>query len=581
MKYLRLVLLAVLVALAAPTVSHGQPPETGDSNEVEKGERSANESGTDDLFFETVEVNLVNVEVYVTDKKGEPIKGLTKDDFEILEDKRPVKITNFYVMEEGRPVVPKPAVDAPSPAVPGEAPPIDLIPEEQKLFLVIYVDNFNIRPFNRNRVFGRVREFLREKVEAVDQVMLVSYDRSLKIRHPFTNDPAIIARSLFELETLTGHAVHKDSDRRDLLRDIDEAENIDEVRYRVTQYAESLYNDLRFSLSSLKELVGSLGGVEGRKAVLYVSDGLEMIQGEDLFHAMQQKFNDGSALSRTQDFNASRDFTQLTTQANANRVSFYTVDAAGLRVSSTTSADFRGLTSPGLGTLVDTIHFSNLQAPLIFMAQRTGGRALYNTNDIGDGLTKIARDFDTYYSLGYNPGHVGDGRYHRIRVQLKEKRKGVRIRHRDGYRDKSRTTRIADATTSTLMYGFERNPLSIEVKVGQGTPGERGHFVMPIAIMVPLGKISLVPRDDFHQGRVKLYFTAMDGEGRTSDMQEVPIDIRIPNGEVDIARGKSYVYTVELQMRRGENRLAIAVRDEIGSTESLVSQFVLAGSAGS
>ncbi len=544
---------------------------------AQEGEDAQQES--DEFFFETVDVNVVNVEVYVTDKKGEPITGLTKDDFEILEDRRPVAITNFYVTEGGAPQVPvTPEVDAPEPLVPGTAPPMELIPEEQKLYLVVYVDNFNIRPFNRNRVFRSIRDFLRENTEAVDQVMLVSYDRSLKIRHPFTNDPAIIARSLFELENLTGHAVHKDSDRRDLLRDIDEAESIDEVRWRVTQYAESMYNDMSFSVTALKEMVASLGGIEGRKAILYVSDGIEMMQGEDLFYAMQQKFNDSSVLMRAHDFNAQRTFEELAAQANTNRISFYTIDAAGLRVASTVSADQQGVQTPGLGTLIDSVYFHNLQAPLIFMADRTGGQAIYNTNDPRKGLTRVARDFGTYYSLGYQPSHAGDGRYHRIEVRLKEKRKGVRLRYRHGYRDKSRSDRVADMTASTLMYGFERNPLSIAVKVGQGSPGDGGHFLMPIAVFVPLGKLSLVPRDEFFHGRVKVYFAAMDGEGRTSGVQEVPLDIRIPNAEIETALEKAYIYQVELQMRAGENRLAVAVRDEVGATQSVVSQSIRAGS---
>ena len=72
----------------------------------------------------------------------------------------------------------------------------------------------------------------------------------------------------------------------------------------------------------------------GGKALLYVSDGLEMIQGEDLFHAVSQKFQatgGTTAFSRMQDFNAQRDFTRLTQLANTSRVSFYTIDAAGLR----------------------------------------------------------------------------------------------------------------------------------------------------------------------------------------------------------------------------------------------------------
>ena len=74
--------------------------------------------GPGDFFFETVDVNVVNVEVYVTDKKGEPITGLKAEDFEILEDKREVEITNFYATREGRPVLPtRVEVPVPGPGV--------------------------------------------------------------------------------------------------------------------------------------------------------------------------------------------------------------------------------------------------------------------------------------------------------------------------------------------------------------------------------------------------------------------------------------------------------------------------------
>lgn len=543
---------------------------------------SAADSAAGELFFETVDVNVVNVDVYVTDKKGNPITGLQKEDFEILEDKRPVAITNFYVVEDGRPkggeLVEVPEAEPAVPGVPKSK--IPLIPESQKLYLVVYVDNFNIRPFNRNRVFRDLRIFLNDQLTPQDQVMLVSYDRSLKIRHPFTNDSSVISRALLELEDVSGHAVSKDSERRDLLREIDEAESVGEVDWRVRQYSEGLFNDLSFSLRALREFVGSLGGLDGRKAVVYISDGLEMIQGEDLYHALSQKFHDTTGMTRMRDFDAHRDFQSLTQLANTNRVSFYAIDAAGLRVSSTTSADTTGLTTPGMSSFVDSVYTTNLQASLQFMAERTGGKAIINTNRWDKPLAKLAQDFKTYYSLGYIPSHSGDGRYHRITVRLadKAKAKGRRIRHRDGYRDLSMASRMADKTTSTLMYGFEQNPMEVALRVGAGSPDQGGNFVVPIAVMVPIGELALVPRAEFHEGRIKVFFSAMDEEGRTSDLQQVPLDIRIPTDEIDIAVEKAYVYTVSLQMRGGSHRLAVGVRDEIGATESFVSRTVSVGS---
>src|SRR5689334_8108116 len=53
-------------------------------------------------FFESIDVNVVNVEVYVTDRDGKRVQGLTRDDFQVLEDGKPVEITNFYAVSEGR-----------------------------------------------------------------------------------------------------------------------------------------------------------------------------------------------------------------------------------------------------------------------------------------------------------------------------------------------------------------------------------------------------------------------------------------------------------------------------------------------
>ncbi len=543
-----------------------------------QGEESA--AADDEVFFESVDVNVVNVQVFVTDKQGNPITGLTADDFEVYEDKRPVAISNFFAVEGSRLASSGTAEATADVAV--ERPPLPeslpLLPEEQRLYLVVYIDNFNIRPFNRNRVFRRLRQFLSQKVAKGDQVMLVSYDRSLHIRHPFTTSADAVAAALFDLETLSGHALHYDSDHRDTLREIDEAESISEASWRVTQFAESRYNDLSFALDGLKEVVESLAGIEGRKALLYVSDGLPMIPGEDLFHALHYKFQESSALSRMRDFDLSRDFQRLTDAANTNGVTFYTIDAAGLRVATSATAERdRYSSTPGMDTMVDSIRISNLQSPLLFMADRTGGTAIINTNDVGDGLARIAEDFGSYYSLGYGPGHSGDGRYHRIEVKLKDDRKGVRIRHRNGYRDKTLPARMADSTLSTMRFGFERNPLDIGLQMGQQTSHEEGNFLVDLVVEIPIEKVTLVPRREFHEGRVVLFVAAMDADGGVSPVQEQAVPIRIPEPQLDHARGEIFHYGLRLLMRPGDHRIGVGVRDEIGAGTSFISRTVRVG----
>ncbi|MGB6850685.1 MAG: VWA domain-containing protein, partial [Thermoanaerobaculia bacterium] len=538
--------------------------------------------GQDDMYFETVEVTVVNVDVHVTDKKGNPIKDLKKEDFEIFENGRAVAISNFSVVENGRPQT-APESSKPKDRVAQEpAPPVDPrfgrtpVPEDQRLHLVIYVDNFNIRPFNRNRVFRRLREFLQSKLSRDDRVMLVSYDRSLHLRHEFTSDAQIIAGALFELEGLSGFGVQADSDRRDIVRAIEEATTGIDVTWRVRQYAESAFNDLSFSLDALNEIVSWLAGLPGRKAVLYVSDGLPMVPGEDLFYMVNERFkNESSVLSMAREFDASRRFMELTARANSNRVTFYTLDAAGLRPPQTSSVDSPTVGTAGVQSFTESVYISNIQAPLLMMAEETGGQTIYNTNDVGPGLERIASDFRSYYSLGYTPTHSGSGRYYKIEVKVN--RKGLRVRHREGYRDKPLYTRMEEGTISALRFGFDSNPMDLRVRLGQGSSAEKDQWEVPIVVGIRLDKIVLISRETFHEARLKLYFGAMDEKGRVSAVQEYPLPLKISNDELEGVLDKLYVFQNKMRMRSGPHRVAVGLWDELAAEGSFVNQTVMVG----
>jgi VWFA-related protein len=77
---------------------------------------------------------------------------------------------------------------------------------------------------------------------------------------------------------------------------------------------------------------------------------------------------------------------------------------------------------------------STNQQVLDALARGTGGFTIFNTNDFLSGLNKIANELDQYYILGYvPPSQTHDGTYHRIAVKVT--RKGVQLRHRNGYYD--------------------------------------------------------------------------------------------------------------------------------------------------
>jgi VWFA-related protein len=520
-------------------------------------------------FLDIVNVEVVNVDVFVTDRSGQPITGLSQEDFQIFEDGRPVAITNFYA--EAQPVAGEGAAPAP---LPGRADPreVETVPEDQRLYLVVYVDNFNIKPFNRNRVFRRLREFLDANVGPEDRVMLTTYNRSLKQRVPFTSDSRVVGRVLFEVEEETGYGVHRDSERRQLLDDIEGAENIGEVLGQVRTYAGSYYNDTMVTIDALREVVTSLGGLPGRKVVLYVSDGVPMVVGEDIFHLLNEKFRESSVLMQAREFDAGRRFQELAHQANANRVSFYTIDAGGLRTMTAASAE---QSRAGSSVFVDSQNTYNLQAPLITLAEQTGGRAIINTNDVGPQLARVATDLRTYYSLGYQPVHAGDGRYHRIEVKLREKQRGWQVRHRAGYRDKSVEQRMTDGTVASLVFGELGNPLGVDLAFGSMTRRDDGHVLVPIRVSIPLDKVTMIPQGDQQQARLRVFIAAQDERGDMSPVQNVPLPIQIPAGDLEKARQQGFGYEVSLLMRSGQHRVAVGVRDDLGAVSSYVTGVVL------
>jgi VWFA-related protein len=516
-------------------------------------------------FIDVVNVEVVNVEVVVTERRtGEPVVGLTRDDFELFEDGREVAITNFYAEQESDAQARRPSLPAP----PG-APQPEAVPEEQRLYVVVYIDNFNIRPFNRNRVFMRLREWLNANVGPEDRVMLGAFNRTFKQRVAFTSDPRVINAELFEMEDETGFGVHRDSERRQLLEEIEQAEDANQIIGSVRAYAGSYYNDTMVTIDGLKDLVASLGGLPGRKALLYVSDGVPQTPAEDMFYLLQEKFQGAGLLLTSREFDASRRFTELANQANANRVTFYTIDAGGLRTMTSASAE---VATPGASAFVDSQNLHNLQEPLTRLAEATGGRAILNTNDVGDGLRNVARDLRTYYSLGYQPAHQGDGRYHRIEV--KTKRRGLVVRHRSGYRDKSTEQRMADATTAALRFGELDNPLGVALQFGSMSRRDDGNVLVPIHLSIPLDKVTLLPQAGEQVARLRVFIAAADTEGGMSPVQNTPLPLTIPTADLEEARRKGWGYDVSLLMRPGQHRVSVGVRDELGGVSSYVTGSV-------
>lgn len=550
---------------------------------------TASEQVGDEVYFERMAVDIVNVDVYVTDREGHPVSGLGAADFEVTEDGRPVEVVNFYSVTDGRPhrdseivggeLVAAASADAVAdqPFEPGR---LELeTPESQIRQIIIYVDNVNIHPLNRNRAFGRLRTFLSDTLQPGDRAMVASCERELNIRQPFTESAETLNRTLLELEDYSAMGNEREAERSAALKEIYESKQLHTAQFQAKTFAENQYHEVDTALDGLREMLDSLAGLPGRKMLVHLSDGIAMVPGQDLYQAIQQKYADISALGEAFSYDLSRRYLELIAQANSSRISFYTIDAGGLRTRSGMGAENATVNSAiPVAMAVDGVRNSNLQGTLRMMAHRTGGQAILNTNDISDGLRRIASDFGNYYSLGYVAPLADRGRYHTIEVRLKNENKAWLVRHREGYRDKSLAAKIADSTRAFLVHGYETNPLGVSIDVGEPVPVSEHMANLPIQVRVPVRQIVLLPRGAFYEGRLRLYFGAADEEGRDAPMQELPFELRIPPSSLEHAQQDEVSRVIEAKIRTGPHKIVIVVLDEFSEQRSVVGHYVTIGS---
>jgi len=569
------------------------------------------------IFIDTIDVNLVNIEVMVVDQDGKPVTGLSKEDFEIFVDGEPVEVTNFFAVEQGERVAPgeeqeKPATEEAAPAQEASPDPSLTetprapLPEEQR-YVILFVDNGNIAANHRKRVFDELRDHLSHLMNPADRVMVVAQDGDLSIAQPFTADSELVHNAIARLEKQTGRGALRALEPRLIQREIEQgeappgadllavgtaaapggpfgqsslAEDARRTFSRVTSYAQEGMTQGRRTLSVLSRFVDSLAGLPGRKAILYVSDGLELVPGEYLFRVWDYKYNSianeevgiANIDSEIDRYRLREEFRDLIAKANANRVAFYTIEGGSDHGFGDVSAETPVAIVGDLSRTADGGREESLRA----LAYDTGGVPLINSSGVENLLEQLDRDFSFYYSLGYPSPHKGDGKYHQVKVEVK--RDGLKARFLEGYRDKDADDRMTDQTLAALLHDVGHNPLEVQVDVGRQKPikGKKA-YVVPLMVKIPMSKLVLIPQDEAHLGRLSIYIAVGDGRGRISDPHKIDVPVRIPNQQLLSAMSQMAGYAAQIQMRPGEQKLAIGVRDELAAVESTLNLNIEVG----
>ncbi len=339
-------------------------------------------------FGEQISVDVVNLEVWVSDGKGHSVPGLSKDDFRLFEDGKPVDISNFSSYATRSPDQPatEPSPQAAPEAAPGAvpAPQLAAAPEppvsaENRLYLVVLIDNWTVRPEDRGRAIDGLRDFLDHHLGPNDLVMIAAHDRSIQLVQGFTSDRQALARALDRVAKSSPAGVQLRSDRRSALNAIREAYQASADRNArggrggegpcvdawgnmeaaATGYAANLQGVYQQSGGALVSMAQILAGVPGRKMLLYVGGALEQSPGLDVLHYLVEicpEHQSDIALQYS-NFDLTWLYQEVTKAANAAGVTLYTMEAA------TPGGDQDPSSAGPVGSLKGTVGYDSRSDP--------------------------------------------------------------------------------------------------------------------------------------------------------------------------------------------------------------------------
>jgi VWFA-related protein len=387
--------------------------------------QTAQDSGTAPAL--RVNARLVEVNVIVNDKHGNPVTGLSQKDFSILDNGKGQEISVFTADTN------RPLAGAPIPLPPDT---YTNRPEEQTNIpasvTVILLDALNTEAAQQTLARSQVIHVLRE-IQPQEYVALYWLGDSLRVLHDFTTDASSLGQVLAEYGSKSSRQLENselaDPSLTSPNPSTPSASERQGFRMAFDQRVanQSTGDRVRATTAALIAIGNHLGTRKGRKNLVWVSSSFPITLGYDKFDL--NWMNDTGA-------NFSADVRRAARALADADIAVYPVDARGLLGAAITANDDD--MDAHIGDPSDTdAHLPTRGAPETFdtmriLAERTGGKAFYGTNDISGAIRKAMSDARATYTLGYYPANgKWDGAFHELKVRVAVA--GAEVHARSGY----------------------------------------------------------------------------------------------------------------------------------------------------
>ena len=427
------------------------------------------------------EVRNVVVDLVVTDKHGQPVKGLGKSAFQLFENGKPQNIAFF---EEHGPDDRASNTQSLPQLPPDTYTNVSAAPDGGPL-LVLLLDAVNTRFDQQSYVHAQMTEYLKSIPPGTRMAIFTFGDR-LQLIQGFTSDPTILKAALSNRSYPTTTAIGPGGL-------ISTGMNIMTVRQSLLRFGNGpapLGNELRvrYTLDALNAIAAYLADIPGRKSLIWFAGSVPWTINPDFSLVTD-------AMGRV---DYSDELKRLADVMTLGRIAVYPIDARGLTSPPAYAANGTPTAGSGMGgdpssggnsfhgsggfamgnpnaqggdpvssgtaagnrEMASQMNLAGNHMSMSNLAEATGGRALYNTNGLSGAVAKVQSIGSDYYSIAYAPSDRRyDGSLRKIDVLVSQP--NVKLEYRRGYyaEDPDRTVK-----RSQVMYSAD--PLREAMKRG-------------------------------------------------------------------------------------------------------------------
>jgi VWFA-related protein len=548
---------------ASPSRNTSSPRNSNNSIPDSVPLTTANDEGKIEFRTQTI---LVQVPIVITDKSGNHIHGLTKEDFHVFENGKEQKLGTFEEIVSTNTKLP---VVAPTP---GEFSNLTLSEQQPRTVTVIAIDTVNT-PF-LDQSTGR-RELVKYLADNLDSgqvlALMIITSRGLKVVQGLTGDPAqllqVLKKTSGELPAMQGVDVDVQADAA--AGDIPDQPSISTGSHpsaamdAFVEHGEAVYsqfqqqNAIETTMNAFLGIAWSLSGIPGRKSLIWATGGFP-------FTLASPAVVPAGNLSKLYE----RTMGALT----AAQISVYPVDIRGLVNTSPIGDASRSNARTGQALARQISRRSWLQQSsldtLNEFADMTGGKAFYNTNDLASSFKRAADDASSYYLAGYYLDTHNDHAGWR-QLKVKVDRKDTEVRARKGFFVTNATIHLELTRNSDLSYALtspiEGTGVPIAVKF-LGSSGDGEKKSADFLIHLPADSVTVASSEGQNHFNFEVAAAAfLDGSktGQPALTNGKTVTASVPDAQMTALRAKGLSMKDTLELAPGKYTVRVVVRDNV------------------